>query len=116
MKLLRLFLSVACLTGCGKQAKLDSAGLDSLLSNGQIDRILLTSPYRTNILTVAAPQKYVLALSKTNRVATPDATKAQVENSVGLCSGEIQLAWLSQFDNGVWKFGEYSFQLKIPPN
>ncbi|HTG45622.1 MAG TPA: hypothetical protein VK633_13950 [Verrucomicrobiae bacterium] len=50
ISLLCLFL----LTSCSKQAKLDSARLESLLSGGQIDRIEVISLSGTNIFSGAS--------------------------------------------------------------
>ena len=109
-------LFLLLLTACGKQAKLDASKLESLLSGGQIDHVEVVVPFsRTNILTGAAAQQYVLSFRETNRVAEPDRTKAQVAADVVLMSGTNELAWLSQFDNGLWKFGDYSFRLKTSP-
>ena len=110
------FLFLLLLTACGKQAKLDSAKLESLLSGGQIDRVEVIIPFsRTNVLTGAVAQQYALSLRETNRVAEPDRTKAQVASSVGLMSGTNELGWLSGFDNGLWKYGDYSFRLRASP-
>jgi hypothetical protein len=101
------------LTSCGGEAKLDSAKMESLLSTGQIDRIEVIVPFtRTNILTGPAAQQYLLTFRETNRLPKPDTTKAQVATQVEFISGTNKLGGLSQFDNGLWKFGEYSFELR----
>jgi hypothetical protein len=115
MKHLSIFL-LLLLTACGKQAKLDAAKLESLLSGSQIDRVEVVVPFsRTNVLTGAAAQQYVLSFRETNRIATPDSTKAQVATEVSLMSGTNDVGWLSQFDNGLWKYGVYSFRLRNSP-
>ena len=110
------FLFLLLVTACGKQTKLDASKLESLLSGGQIDHIKVVIPFdRTNVLTGAAAQQYVLSFRETNRIAEPDRTKAQVATEVSLMSGTNAVGWLSQFDNGLWKFEQYSFRLKISP-
>jgi hypothetical protein len=110
------FLCLLLLTACGKQPKLDSAKLEGLLSGGQIDRIEVVIPdSRTNILTGAAAQQYALSFRGTNRMAEPDRTKAEVATEVTLMSGTNKLGWLSQFDNGLWRYGDYSFRLRASP-
>jgi hypothetical protein len=110
------FLFLLLLTSCDKEARLDSIKLESLLSTGQIDRIEIVVPFtRTNILTGPAAQQYALAFRQTNRLAKPDTTKAQVAMEVGFMGGTNGLVRLSQFDNGLWKFGEYSFELRSSP-
>jgi hypothetical protein len=110
------FLFLLLFTSCHKSSKLDAVKFDSLLSTGQIDRIevviLLSS---TNILTGPDAQRYVLAFRNTNRIAKPDLTKDMVAQDVRFMSGTNTLGWLSQFDNGLWKFNEYSFELRSPP-
>jgi hypothetical protein len=115
MKQLGIFL-LLLLTACGKQAKLDAAKLESLLSGGQIDRVKVVIPFsQTNILTGAAASQYVLSFRETNRIAEPDKTKAQVATQVSFMSGTNAVGWLSQFDNGLWKFEQYSFRLRTSP-
>jgi hypothetical protein len=115
MKHLSIFL-LLLLAGCGKQAKLDAAKLESLLSSGQIDRVEVVVPFsRTNVLTGTAAQQYVLSFRETNRIAEPDRTKAQVATEVSFMSGTNDVGWLSQFDNGLWKFEQYSFRLRTSP-
>jgi hypothetical protein len=110
------FLFLLLFASCGKQAKLDSVKLESLLSGGQIDRVEIIIPFgRTNILTGAAAQRYALSLRETNRIAEADTTKAQVASEVGLMSGTNELSWLWEFDNGLWKYGDYSFRLRTSP-
>ena len=110
------FLFLLLLTSCGKQAKLDSTELDSLLSGGRIDPIEVFIPLsRTNVLTGAGAQSYALSLRASNRIAKADTTKAQVSSSVRLMSSTNELGWLSQFDNGLWKYGDYSFLLRTAP-
>ena len=109
-------LFVLLLTSCGEEAKLDSVKLESLLSTGQVDRIEIVVPFtRTNILTGPAARQYVLSFRETNRVAKPDTTKAQVATEVEFISGTNELCALLQFDNGLWKFGQYSFELRSSP-
>jgi hypothetical protein len=115
MKHLSIFL-LLLLTACDKQAKLDAAKLESLLSGGQIDRVEIVVPFsRTNVLSGAAAQQYILSFRETNRVAEPDRTKAQVAADVSFMSDTNAVASLSQYDNGLWKFGQYSFRLKTSP-
>jgi hypothetical protein len=115
MKHLSILL-LLLITGCGKQAKLDAAKLESLLSGGRIDRVEVVVPFtQTNVLTGAVAQQYVNSFRETNRIAEPDRTKAQVATEVALMSGTNDVGWLSQFDNGLWKYGDYSFRLRISP-
>jgi len=108
-----IFLFLLLLTGCGRQAKLDSARLEGLLSGGQIDRIEVIIPFsRTNVLTGPAVQNYAFSLRETNRISKPDSTKNQVASEVALMRGTNVLGWLSQFEDGLWKHGEYSFRLR----
>jgi hypothetical protein len=110
------FLFLLLLTACGKQAKLDASKLESLLSGGQIDRVEVVVPFsHTNVLTDGAAQQYVLCFRETNRIAEPDRTKAQVAAAVSFMSGTNNVGWLSQFDNGLWKFEQYSFRLRTSP-
>jgi hypothetical protein len=115
MKHVSIFL-LLLLTACGKQAKLDAAKLESVLSGGQIDGVEVVVPFtRTNLLSGGAAQQYVLSFRETNRVSEPDRTKAQVAAEVCFMSGTNAVAWLSQYDNGLWKFEQYSFRLKTSP-
>lgn len=110
------FLLLFLLTACGKQAKLDAAKLEALLASSRIDRVEIVIPFtRTNILTDAAARQYALSFRDSNRVAEADPTKAQVATEVVLRSGTNELAWLSQFDSGLWRFGDYSFRLRTSP-
>jgi len=115
MKILSILFPLL-LTGCGKQAKLDGAKLERLLSGGEIDRVeVVVLLSDTNILTGPAAQQYILSFRETNRVAEADWTKAEVATEVCLISGTNHLGWLSQFDNGLWKFEQYSFRLRASP-
>lgn len=109
-------LFLLLLTACGGRAKLDAAKLESLLSSSRIDRVAVVIPFtRTNILTAAEAMRYALSFRETNLVAEADATKAQVATEVVLGSGTNELVRLSQFDNGLWRFGDYSFRLRTVP-
>ncbi len=115
MKHLSIF-ALLLLTACSKQAKLDAAKLESLLSGGQIDRVEVVVPFSsTNVLSGAVAQRYVLSFREINRVAEPDRTKAQVASEVSFMCGTNAVGWLSQLDNGLWKFEQYSFRLKTSP-
>ncbi len=113
------FIFLMLLSSCGQQSKLvspDSTRLDSLLTGGQIDLIEVVIPFsRTNVLAGASARKYALTFSDTNRIAEPDTTKDQISTEVSLMSGTNKLGWLSQFDNGLWRFGDYSFRLQTTP-
>jgi hypothetical protein len=116
MKHLSIFL-LLLLTSCGKQAQGDAAKLDRLLLGGQIDRVrVVVLPLSsTNVLSDAVAQRYVLHFREANRGAEPDRTKAQVATEVSFMSDTNVVGWLSQFDNGLWKFEQYSFRLKTSP-
>ena len=104
------------LTGSGSYHYSDGAKLESLLSAGQIDRVEVVVPFsRTNVLTGAAARQYVLLFRATNRIAEPDRTKAQVSTEVSLMSGTNDVGWFTQFDNGLWNYGDYSFRLRTSP-
>jgi hypothetical protein len=97
-------------------AKLESAKLEGLVSGGEIDRIeVAIFESRTNILTGGAAQQYGLSFRETNRIAEPDRTKAEVATDVILMNGTNKLGRISQYDNGLWRYGDYSFRFRISP-
>ena len=102
------------LAGCGQQAQVDRAKLDTLLTNRPIEAVVLTSLRSTNVLTGAAAQKYVEALSATNRLPGIS-NKAQLDVWVSLMSGTNQVALLSRYETGDWEFGNFVFRLRGSP-
>jgi hypothetical protein len=105
---------ILLLAGCGRQADIDCARLDTLLTNRPIDVVILTSLRTTNVLTGPAAGKYAEALSATNRTKG-FSSKAQLDVWVRLVRGTNEVAQLSRYDTGDWEFGDFVFRLRKSP-
>jgi hypothetical protein len=99
------------LAGCGKQAKIDAAKLDTLLSTGRLDTVIMVDRSRTNILTGEAAQKYIGGLNSTNRLKAAS-SKVQEDWSVTLLRNTNPVCVLTRFENRTWEYGEYCFRTK----
>jgi glutamine cyclotransferase len=110
-----IFVCLLAFTACNKAAKVDSARLDGLISSGQIERVEITQSHYTNVLTGTAAQQYVLLFHATNRVAKGDWTKSNIGTIVVLMSATQKLCAIERFDNGLYQFGDYTFQLRSSP-
>jgi hypothetical protein len=114
------FLAVA---GCKPNLDPDSIKLDGILSGTDIDRVDLVSTVfnskgmtvRTNTLTGTELTKFVVSLMQTNRIDSPDASKDQIELTATLMHDTNALCSLDLFENGLWKFGNYSFRTRSVP-
>ena len=108
-----LAVTSLCL-GCGAQAREDAKRLDGILATQKIDRIVVTSLYKTNVLTGQEAQTFVESLNRTNRVPSQFYAKDQVAGWFVLMNGTNEVAGIQSFENGVWDFGDLSFRIKPP--
>jgi hypothetical protein len=120
-----MLLSVFLVAGCHQKPNPDSIKLDGVLSGTGtvIDRVDLVSTvfnssgltFRTNTLTGTELTKFVVLLMKTNRIDSPDASKDQIELTAHLMHGTNALCSLGLFENGLWRFADYSFRTRSVP-
>jgi len=115
VKCLAAFL-VLLLAGCGLQRESSAEKLDRIIASHRVDSVVLASLSSTNIVTGSPVQRYVEALSYTNRTA-PSSNTAHLRlvTRVSLMSGTRQVALLSQYDTGEWQCGDVFFRLAVSP-
>jgi hypothetical protein len=124
-KIFALLLCSALLVvaGCNQKSDADRAKLDSFLSGTLVDRIDIVSwaaktnglTFRTNTLSGPEAIKFVISLMETNRIDGPDLTKAQLDEQVYLMHGTNALCCVDLYENGLWRFGDYSFRVRSAP-
>jgi hypothetical protein len=118
-----ILLSALLIVGCHRKPDPDSIKLDGFLSGTLIDRVNLVSTvfntegltFRTNTLAGTELTKFVVSLMKTNRIASTDLSKDQIELTAHLMHGTNELTSLELFENGLWRIGDYSFRIRSAP-